>query len=65
MLDDFKIPVRSNVVVDDDAEERRLRLDLRRRFDEALEVALQDSFPASDPPAVTQPPPSPLDKDQP
>ena len=30
----------------------------RRRLEEALERGLEDTFPASDPVAVTQPPPS-------
>jgi hypothetical protein len=30
----------------------------KRRLDEALERGLEDSFPASDPMNVTQPPPS-------
>jgi hypothetical protein len=30
----------------------------KRRLDEALERGLEDSFPASDPVNVTQPPPS-------
>jgi hypothetical protein len=34
----------------------------RRKADKSLERGLEDSFPASDPPNVTQPPKSPLDK---
>ena len=30
----------------------------KRRLDSALEEALEESFPASDPPNVTQPPPT-------
>ena len=30
----------------------------RRRLDSALEEGLEESFPASDPPNLTQPPPS-------
>jgi len=30
----------------------------KRRLDEALEEGLEETFPASDPPNVTQPPPS-------
>ena len=33
-------------------------------FEEALERGLRDTFPASDPVSVTQPPPNPCDKDQ-
>jgi hypothetical protein len=32
------------------------------RLDDALERGLEDTFPASDPVSVIQPPPSPLDK---
>jgi hypothetical protein len=34
----------------------------RRKAEKSLERGLEDSFPASDPPNVTQPPPSPYDK---
>jgi hypothetical protein len=34
----------------------------KERLDEALEKGLEDSFPASDPVNVTQPPPSKQDK---
>jgi hypothetical protein len=40
----------SDPKVDRDAEKRRL--------EEALEEGLEETFPASDPPNVTQPPPS-------
>ncbi len=43
-----------------EAEEAR-----RSRFDQALEQGLEDTFPASDPVAVTQPPHSPRDKHKP
>ena len=33
----------------------------KRRLDEALEQGLKETFPASDPPNVTQPPPSKAD----
>jgi hypothetical protein len=39
-------------------EERRKR----ERQERSLEQALEDSFPASDPPNITQPPPSRKDK---
>jgi hypothetical protein len=32
--------------------------DEKRRLDSALEEGLEESFPASDPPNLTQPPPS-------
>lgn len=35
----------------------------RKRLDDALEEGLEESFPASDPVNVTQPAPSPQDKD--
>jgi hypothetical protein len=34
----------------------------RRRLEKSLEEGLEDSFPASDPVSVTQPPPSAQDK---
>ena len=34
----------------------------KRLLDEALEEGLEETFPASDPPNVTQPPPSAADK---
>jgi hypothetical protein len=36
--------------------------DEKRRLDEALERGLEDTFPASDPVNVTQPPPSTTDR---
>lgn len=35
----------------------------RKSLDEALDSGLEDTFPGSDPVAVTQPPRSPYDKD--
>jgi hypothetical protein len=48
-------------------EEERKQREARRRksLDDALERGLQDSFPGSDPVAVTQPPPSARDKHKP
>jgi hypothetical protein len=37
----------------------------RKLLDDALDRGLQDSFPGSDPVAVTQPPPSARDKNKP
>lgn len=34
----------------------------QKQLDDALDRALEDSFPGSDPVSVTQPPPSPHDK---
>jgi hypothetical protein len=39
--------------------------DRKKTFDEALDSGLEDSFPGSDPVAVTQPAPSACDKDRP
>jgi hypothetical protein len=55
----------SHRVGEQSAEERkrRERDDVRRRrLEESLEHGLEDSFPASDPINVTQPPPTPGDK---
>jgi hypothetical protein len=35
----------------------------KRRLDEALEEGLEESFPASDPPSITQPPPTRGDRE--
>jgi hypothetical protein len=35
-----------------------------RKLDEALDRGLEETFPASDPVSVVQPPPSPLDKNE-
>jgi hypothetical protein len=48
---------------EDAAAAARRKAELHKRLDEALERGLQDTFPASDPVAVTQPPSSPIDKD--
>jgi hypothetical protein len=37
----------------------------RRTLEKSLEKGLEDTFPASDPVAVTQPPPSKQDKNSP
>ena len=34
----------------------------KRRLEQALEVGLEETFPASDPVSVTQPPPSKADR---
>jgi len=48
------------------AEDRKERQAKRKKaMDDALDRGLQDSFPASDPVAVTQPPPSAWDKHKP
>jgi hypothetical protein len=38
------------------------REEQRRKTEKALDRGLEDSFPASDPPSITQPPPSVHDK---
>jgi len=43
---------------------RKAEADRQHAFEQALERGLQDTFPASDPVSVTQPPPNPCDKDQ-
>jgi len=49
--------------VGDDCKARReLDLDRKKRLDDALELGLEETFPASDPVAVTQPPHSLDDK---
>ena len=48
------------------AEDRKERQAKRKKaMDDALDRGLQDSFPGSDPVAVTQPPPSARDKHKP
>jgi hypothetical protein len=47
---------------DDDEEDRQRDAKERERLDEALERGLEDSFPASDPINVTQPPPTVADR---
>jgi len=47
-------------------EDRKERQAKRKKaMDDALDRGLQDSFPGSDPVAVTQPPPSARDKNKP
>ena len=49
-----------------DEHDRRIReIERRKSLDEALDAGLEDSFPGSDPVAVTQPSPSPWDKNRP
>ena len=47
---------------DDDEEDRRTDAKERERLDQALERGLEDTFPASDPINVTQPPPTVADR---
>jgi len=49
----------------DERERRHRESERKKTLDEALDAGLEDSFPGSDPVAVTQPPPSPWDKDRP
>jgi hypothetical protein len=49
--------------VGDDCKPRReLDLDRKKRLDDALELGLEETFPASDPVSVIQPPRSPYDR---
>jgi hypothetical protein len=51
---------------EDEAEIRRRReqeASHKKQLEDALDLGLEDSFPGSDPVSVTQPPPSPYDKD--
>ncbi|RKE74404.1 hypothetical protein DFP91_2315 [Pseudorhodoplanes sinuspersici] len=45
-----------------DAQSAEAKAKERRRLEEALEEGLEDTFPASDPINVTQPPPSVEDR---
>ena len=56
MSDRYKTPVGQETVKHETPGEKK-------RLDEALEQGLEDSFPASDPINVTQPPPSKEDRD--
>jgi hypothetical protein len=49
----------------DERDRRNREIERRKTLDEALDCGLQDSFPGSDPVAVTQPPPSARDKHRP
>jgi hypothetical protein len=46
-------------------ERKHRQAERQKSLDEALECGLEDSFPGSDPVAVTQPPPSARDKNKP
>jgi hypothetical protein len=48
-----------------DAKQREADEQRRKKFEAALDQGLEDTFPASDPVAVTQPPHSPRDKHKP
>jgi hypothetical protein len=59
----------NDTVTQNEIEEKRrqeaaeeFREEQRRKAEKSLDRALQDSFPASEPPSVTQPPPSVHDK---
>jgi len=49
---------------DGDRARTRREAEYRPKLDEALERGLEDTFPASDPVSVTQPPRGPQDKRQ-
>lgn len=60
-------PWHVNGDLDDEADEagrKHREAERKKRLDEALDCGLQDSFPGSDPVAVTQPPASARDKDR-
>lgn len=46
-------------------ERKHRQAERQKLLDDALECGLEDSFPGSDPVAVTQPPPSARDKNKP
>jgi hypothetical protein len=50
---------------DRDAKRHEADEQRRKKFEAALDQGLEDTFPASDPVAVTQPPHSPRDKHKP
>jgi len=54
---------RENQQHGEDRKERQAKR--KKALDDALDRGLQDSFPGSDPVAVTQPPPSARDKHKP
>jgi hypothetical protein len=47
----------------DERDRKQIEAARRKTLDEALDSGLEDTFPGSDPVAVTQPPRSPYDKD--
>jgi len=49
--------------VDEDRRQKERATERKKELDEALDRGLEDTFPGSDPVAVTQPPNSPHDKD--
>jgi hypothetical protein len=65
MMDQWNKPtdLPEHAVAGDPAAERRAAK--KRRLEEALDLGLEDSFPGSDPVAVTQPSPSARDKHRP
>jgi hypothetical protein len=59
---------REDAAFEDDWERgarKRIEAERKKTLDEALDCGLEDTFPGSDPVAVTQPPPSARDKDKP
>jgi hypothetical protein len=62
MMDKRHVTVRED---DDDWEEKKRPGEdekERERLERSLEEGLEDTFPASDPISVVQPPPTPIDK---
>jgi hypothetical protein len=64
-----KMGIPNQTVTQNEIEEKRrqeakeeMREEQRRRAERSLDRGLEDSFPASDPPSITQPPPTVYDK---
>jgi hypothetical protein len=56
--DDFE----DDLVADDCKHRRDVELDRKKKLDAALDLGLEETFPASDPVSVTQPPHSGCDR---
>ncbi len=72
MMDEWnrsRSPRRNGASFEGDDEDRAARRDResqrKKAFDDSLEKGLEETFPGSDPVAVTQPPRSPHDKHRP
>ena len=59
----FRMDDMDDEALDDERKPRRdVDLERKTRLDRALDLGLEETFPASDPVSVTQPPPSPYDR---
>jgi hypothetical protein len=63
------MPIPNDTATQNEIEEKRrqeakeeFREEQRRKAEQALDRGLEDTFPASDPPSITQPPPTVHDK---